>query len=81
MLQWSRKKILAYGWWDYKLEQSLWKAEASLMALLLLLSHFSCVRLCATPEMAAHQAPASLGSFRQEYWSGLPFPSMHESEK
>ena len=50
--------------------------------LLLLLSHFSCVQLCATPEMAAHQAPPSLGFSRQEYWSGLPFPSpMHESEK
>ena len=47
-----------------------------------LLSHFSCVRLCATPEMAAHQAPLSLGFSRQEHWSGLPFPSpMHESEK
>ena len=32
--------------------------------------------------MAAHQAPRSLGFSRQEYWSGLPFPStMHESEK
>ena len=50
--------------------------------LLLLLSHFSRVRLCATPEMAAHQAPPSLGFSRQEHWSGLPFPSpMHESEK
>ena len=50
--------------------------------LLLLLSHFSRVQLCATPEMAAHQAPPSLGFSRQEYWSGLPFPSpMHESEK
>ena len=29
---------------------------------MLLLSRFSCVRLCATPEMAAHQAPPSLGS-------------------
>ena len=49
--------------------------------LLLLLSHFSHVRLCATPETAAHQAPSSLGFFRQEHWSGLPFPSpMHESE-
>ena len=49
---------------------------------LLLLSRFSCVRLCATPETAAHQAPPSLGSSRQEHWSGLPFPSpMHESEK
>ena len=44
--------------------------------------HFSHVRLCATPEMAAHQAPPSLGFSRQEHWSGLPFPSpMHESEK
>ena len=42
---------------------------------LLLLSHFSRVRLCATPQMAAHQAPPSLGFSRQEHWSGLPFPS------
>ena len=50
--------------------------------LLLLLSRFSRVQLCATPEMAAHQAPPSLGFSRQEHWSGLPFPSpMHESEK
>ena len=49
--------------------------------LLLLLSCFSRVRLCATPETAAHQAPPSLGFSRQEHWSGLPFPSpMHESE-
>ena len=52
------------------------------LLLLLLLSHFSRVRLCATPEMAAHQAPPSLGFSRQEHWSGLPFPSpVHESEK
>ena len=51
--------------------------------LLLLLSRFSRVRLCVTPETAAaHQAPPSLGFSRQEHWSGLPFPSpMHESEK
>ena len=53
-----------------------------IMLLLLLLSRFSRVRLCATPEMAAHQAPPSLGFSRQEHWSGLPFPPpMHESEK
>ena len=41
--------------------------------LLLMLSHFSHVRLCATPY---------LGFTRQEHWSGLPFPSpMHKSEK
>ena len=53
-----------------------------LLLLLLLLSRFSHVRLLATPQTAAHQAPPSLGFSRQEYWSGLPFPSpMHESEK
>ena len=56
--------------------------ENGSIMLLLLLSRFSRVRLCATPETAAHQAPPSLGFFRQEHWSGLPFPSpMHESEK
>ena len=51
-------------------------------SLLLLLSRFSHVQLCATPQTAAHQAPPSLGFSRQEHWSGLPFPSpMHESEK
>ena len=47
--------------------------------LLLLLSRFSRVQLCATPKTAAHQAPPSLGFSRQEHWSGLPFPSpVHE---
>ena len=50
--------------------------------LLLLLSHFSRVRLCVTLQTAAYQAPPSLGFSRQEHWSGLPFPSpRHESEK
>ena len=49
---------------------------------LLLLRHFSRVRLCVTPQTTAHQAPPSLGFSRQEHWSGLPFPSlMHESGK
>ena len=43
--------------------------------LLLLLSCSSRVRLCATPQVAAHQALPSLGFSRQEHWSGLPFPS------
>ena len=29
----------------------------------------------ATPWTAAHQAPLSMGFSRQEYWSGVPFPS------
>ena len=52
-----------------------------MLILLLLLSCFSCVRLCATPYMTAHQAAPSLGFSRHEHWSGLPFPSpIHESE-
>ena len=45
-----------------------------LLLLLLLLRRFSRVRLCATPQTAAHEAPPSLGFSRQEYWSGLPRP-------
>ena len=54
----------------------------TVLLLLLLLSRFSRVQLCATPETAAHPAPPSLGFSRQEHWSGLPFPSpTHKIEK
>ena len=33
------------------------------------------VRLFVTPWTVAYQAPPSMGFSRQEYWSGLPFPS------
>ena len=36
----------------------------------------SCVRLLATPWTTAHQAPPSMGFSRQEYWSGVPLPSL-----
>ena len=49
--------------------------------MLLLLSHFSRVRPCATPEMAAHQAPPSRGFSRQEHWSRLPFPIFLQCRK
>ena len=79
-----------------ELKSAAWQADALLseppgnhniilsncLLLLLLLSRFSPVQFCAIPEMAAHQAPLSLGFSRQEHWSGLPFPSpMHESGK
>ena len=51
------------------------------MLLLLLLSRFSHVRLCAAPQTAVYQAPPSLVFSRQEHWSGLTFPSpTRESE-
>ena len=44
-----------------------WKVKVKLL---------SCVRLFATPWTAAHQAPPSMGFSRQEYWSGVPLPSL-----
>ena len=46
-----------------------------MLLLLLLLSCFSRVQLCATPQTEAHEAPLSLGFSRQEHWSGLPIQS------
>ena len=39
------------------------------------------VRLFVTPWTVAHQAPPSMGFSRQEYWSGLPFPSPGDRPK
>ena len=67
---------------SHKIQRNLLLGGEAMTNLLLLLSRFSRVRLCATPETAAYPAPPSLGFSRQEHWSGLPFPSpMHESEK
>ena len=48
---------------------SCMQADALPSELLLLLSHFSRVQLCATLWTVAHQAPLSMGFFRQEHWS------------
>ena len=42
--------------------------------LVCVLSHFSHVQLFATSWTVAHQAPLSMGFFRQESWNGLSFP-------
>ena len=44
-----------------------------------ILSHFSRVRLSVTLWTITHQALLSMGSSRQEHWSGLPFPSFRGS--
>ena len=44
-----------------------------------MLSRFSGVWLFEMPETIAHQAPLSMGFFRQEDWSGLPCPPPGES--
>ena len=73
---WCWGRLLRIPWTARRSNQSILKE------MLLLLSHFSRVQLCATPWTAAHQAPLSQEFSRQEHWSGFPFPSpMHESEK
>ena len=41
-----------------------------------MLSRFSCVQLFVILWSVVHQAPLSIGFSRQEYWSGLPCPSL-----
>ena len=53
---------------------SAWKWKVKVKSL-------SCVRLLATPRTAAHQAPPSMGFSRQEYWSGVPLPSLDTQDK
>ena len=49
--------------------------EAVIIIYIYMLSHFSRVPLFATLRIVARQAPLSIGFSRQEYLSGLPFPS------
>ena len=46
-----------------------------LTIVIVIMKSLSRVRLVATPWTVANQAPPSMGFSRQEYWSGLPFPS------
>ena len=52
--------------WCQLKEEKLWKLKVKSL---------SRVRLFATPWTVAYQAPQSMGFSRQEFWSGLPFPS------
>ena len=57
-------------WWSWNVlvlvSQSCVKVKVKLL---------SRVQLFATPWTETYQAPQSMGFSRQEYWSGLPFPS------
>ena len=75
---WKQPKYSSIGEWKKPTMEQSYNGTL----LLLLLSRFSRVRLRATPQTAAHQAPPSLGFSRQEHWSGVPFPSpMHEVKR
>ena len=69
-VQWRKDKFFNKWCWEAGL-----KLEHFLTVLLVLLSRYSRVRLCAILRTAAHQAPLSTGFSRQEYWSGWPFTS------
>ena len=62
----SKRKLLHIGWINNKI--------LPYSTCVCVLSHFSCVRLCATLWTIACQAPLSMGFSKQEYWSGLPCP-------
>ena len=66
---WGGSKIIADGDCSHEIKRHLLLGRKVKVKLL---SH---VRLFATPWTIAHQAPPSMGFSRQEYWSGLPFPS------
>ena len=68
-----------YTPWLFLICMSLIVSEFALSFYVLLLSRFSRVQLCATPQTEAHQAPPSLGFSRQEPWSGLTLPSPYLS--
>ena len=54
------------GWGDRERPGAVWGA---------VLSHSVVSDSCNPMDCVAHQAPLSMESSRQEYWSGLPFPS------
>ena len=67
------KKITSYNLnWDIVFHMKYTKVKVKSL---------SRVRLLTTPWTAAYQAPPSMGFSRQEYWSGLPFPSPGESSQ
>ena len=59
--------LVMYGYESWTVKKAKVKVNS--------LSH---VQLFATPWTVAYQAPPSMGFSRQEYWSGLPFPSPGE---
>ena len=57
----------------YTFPPYFWKAQGT--DIFQLVKSLSRVQLLATQWTVAHQVPPSMGFSRQEYWSGLPFPS------
>ena len=75
----GEKGTLLHCWWECKLVQPLWRTVWTFFKKLEIelpwVKSLSRVQLFATPWTVAYQASPSMGFSRQEYWSGLPFPS------
>ena len=69
-LSWKNRRSQRGTGWDFPTccMRFFYKLHACVQSL-------SCVQLSTAPWTVAHQAPLSMEFFRQEYWSGLPFPS------
>ena len=68
---WHKKKPL----WNHSSQYRNASLYSICLALVVVVWSLSHVWLFATPWTVARQAPLSMGFSRQEYWSGLPFPS------
>ena len=66
--------VVLVSFWPLICSETLSKAHHLLRACVYAWM-LNCVWLCATSRTVAHQAPLSMELSRQEYWSGLSFPS------
>ena len=82
--KWAWDELRDWNWHTYTID-TIYKVNKHWIEFSVLcrkVKLLSCLQLLVTPWTAAYQAPLSMGFSRQEYWSGVPFPSpMHESEK
>ena len=71
----SGSKITADGDCSQEIKRCLLLGRKAMTNLKVKVKSLSGVQLFATPWTVAYQALLSMGFSRQEYWSGLPFPS------
>ena len=73
------QKVRGAGWWCVSSHRGGSRGQLRIFFIIrtlqeCVLSCFGHVQLYVTLWTIAHQAPLSMGFFRQEYWSGLPCP-------
>ena len=73
-LQQSNSEKQRVEWWLQRPEEGGKWGTAVCVCVCVCVCTLSCVLLFVTPWTAAHQAPLSMEFYRQEHWSGVPFP-------